>query len=94
MTVLALERYPVELRTVDEFAALLAEMIGAMREQAGLLWADAGRAFDDDPSFIVLSEWRTAGDADAWVGSRAAGSFLERFDVYLRGDVTRRRFGT
>lgn len=94
MTVLALERYPVELKSVGDFQALLAGMIAAMREQPGLLWADGARALDDDPSYIVLSEWRTAGDVDAWEESETARALTDRFDVFLRGDVTRRRFGS
>jgi quinol monooxygenase YgiN len=88
VTVLALERYPVDPSNVAAFEASMDERLGRMRAAAGNLWADLARAGDDAPSFLVLSEWRTAADADAW---DAAGS-PEDLDPLLRGDVTRRRF--
>lgn len=92
MTVLAFERYPADRRTLEDAAALVAELVGVMREQPGLLWADGARAFDDDPSFVVWAEWRTVADADAWERAPAARSLHERLDPHLRGEVTRRRF--
>lgn len=92
MTVLALERYPVERRTLEGGTAIVSELVAVMREQPGLLWADAARATDDDPSFVVLAEWRTAADADAWEGGPEATAIGERLDPHLRGEVTRRRF--
>lgn len=91
MTVLQLERFAVDASATDAFGSLLAELLGEMREQPGLLWADAARATDDDPSFILLSEWRTAPDADRW-DDDAGLAFADRVNAQLRGEVTRRRF--
>jgi quinol monooxygenase YgiN len=65
-----------------------------MRSAPGALWADAARAGDDDPSWIVLSEWRTAADLDAWESGPASTQFSQAADALLRGDITRRRFGS
>jgi heme-degrading monooxygenase HmoA len=92
VTVLLFERYPVAAAATSDFASLLGELLADVREQPGLLWADAARAMDDDPSFIVASEWRTDGDAQRWAGGEEARVFAERADVHLRGEVTRRRF--
>lgn len=91
MTVLAFERYPV---ADDEarFREALDGLLEHMRESSGVLWADAGKAFDDEPSYIVLSEWRTEADLDAWEQTGDSRSFGDEIDVLLRGDVTRRRF--
>jgi quinol monooxygenase YgiN len=91
-TVLAFERHPVALESADAFGELLAPVLEAMRSAPGALWADAARAADDDPSWIVLSEWRTAADLDAWEAGSEATEFAQASDALLRGDVTRRRF--
>lgn len=92
MTVLAFERYPIDPVRAEEFDRLADELLGAMRAAPGVLWADAARAFDDEPSRVLLSEWRTQADVDAWEGGREARSFAEASEVLLRGEVTRRRF--
>jgi quinol monooxygenase YgiN len=91
VTVLALERYPVAFGSYDDFEALLTELLVRMRRQPGLLWADGGRAGGD--GYVLLSEWRTPGDLDAWRNSPAAASWEESTDPLLAGDATHRRFG-
>lgn len=91
-TVLAFERHPVAPERADAFGELLSPMLEAMRAAPGALWADAARAADDDPSWIVLSEWRTSADLDAWEAGVQATEFAQASDALLRGDVTRRRF--
>ncbi len=92
MTVLAFERHPVDPSHEEAFEDALRAFVDEIRAAPGALWADAARAFDDDPSYVVASEWRTEADADAWEASEAATAFRERTDALLRGDVTRRRF--
>jgi quinol monooxygenase YgiN len=89
LTVLLFERYPVDAAHVSRFEELAAERLRALRSCEGNLWADVARAGDDEPSFVLLSEWRTPGDADA-----APPGADPAFDVVLRGDVTQRRFGS
>jgi quinol monooxygenase YgiN len=91
---LAFERYPVDPKSTDRFVAAVNEVLPAMRSASGALWADAMKAFDDDPSYLLLSEWRTDADLDAWESGAAARSFRDGIDVHLRGDPTRRRFGS
>jgi quinol monooxygenase YgiN len=91
-TVLAFERHPVAPESADAFGNLLAVMLEAMRSAPGALWADCARATDDDPSWIVLSEWRTEADLDAWETGGGSKEFAQASDALLRGDVTRRRF--
>lgn len=92
MTVLAFQRFPVAVHSIEAFEELLNGILAAMRSAGGALWADATRAFDDDPSYILLSEWTTPADLDAWEAGTGAAAFEERIDVHLRGDPTRRRF--
>ncbi len=91
-TVLAFERHPVAPESADAFGEIVAVMLEAMRAAPGALWADAARAADDDPSWIVLSEWRTEADLAAWEVGGGATAFAQTSDALLRGDVTRRRF--
>jgi quinol monooxygenase YgiN len=91
VTVLSLERYPVAIESHEDFDVLLAELLIRMRRQPGLLWADGGRSSGD--GFIVLSEWRTPGDLDAWLTSPAVVWWEESTDPLLAGDPSRRRFG-
>lgn len=91
-TVLALERHPVHPARVDDFERLLDDVLAELRRQPGLLWADAASAVDDRPSYVLLSEWRTAGDLDAWEESTAFRDYAERGEAYLREAPTRRRF--
>jgi heme-degrading monooxygenase HmoA len=92
LTVLRFERYPVDAKRTEGFEALVGAFLDAMRAAPGLLWADATKAFDDDPSYVVLSEWRTDADLDAWESSGAATTFGDGVDVHLRDDPTSRRF--
>lgn len=91
-TVLAFERHPVHPAAVGRFEAFLHDLLEGVRGAPGLLWADAARAVDDEPSFIILSEWRTAEDLDAWEASTAARELGERAEGWVRGRPTRRRF--
>jgi quinol monooxygenase YgiN len=90
VTVLRLDRYPVGSDRSSAFEALLPEYLAAIREAAGALWADAART--SGGHYLVLSEWRTAADLDAWEGSGADTGFTQAADVLLEGDVGRRRF--
>lgn len=91
-TVLAFERHPVQPTRVDEFERLLDEILRDLRRQPGLLWADAAAAFDDRPSYVLLSEWRTGADLDAWEEGTAFREHTQRGDAYRREAPTRRRF--
>jgi quinol monooxygenase YgiN len=93
-TVLLYERHAVHPAQVDAFSRLAAELVDELRVQPGVLWADAARAFDDDPSFVFMSEWRTAADLDAWEATDAFGAQRDRVDVLVREDPTRRRFAS
>lgn len=88
LSVLTFERYPVDPSGLAAFEELAAQRVARMREAAGNLWADLSRAADDQPSFLLLGEWRSGADADAW----HAAEPLDPFDAVLRADVTVRRF--
>ena len=88
MTVLHLERFPVDPAHVPAFERLAAERIEAARSAPGVLWADLGRCSDDTPSYLLLVEWASEADADAF----EAGHDLDGFDAVLRAEPTRRRF--
>lgn len=92
MTVLSFERYPVDPQRTQEFVALVDKLLEEMRSAPGVLWADATKAFDDEPSYILLGEWRTDADLEAWNGDPSAKAFRDDVDVNLRGEPTRRRF--
>lgn len=92
MTVLSFERYPVDPKHADVFEALVGELLEKMRSAPGALWADCARAFDDEPSYLLLSEWRTGADLEAWQASGVPAGFGGSADVTLRGEATRRSF--
>lgn len=77
---------------MDAFASLVEKVLEKMRAAEGNLWADGMRPMDDDPSYIVLSEWRTPADLDAWDEGTDARAFSEEADLHLRSEPTRRRF--
>jgi quinol monooxygenase YgiN len=91
LTVLSLQRFPVDAQQLAVFEDLAGRLVEAMRTAPGNLWADAARAFDDDPSYLVLSEWRGVADADAWDASQDALELEEGIYPLLRADPTRRR---
>ena len=91
MTVLSLQRFPVDPARLELFDAIVRRLVEAMRVASGNLWADAARAFDDDPSYLVLSEWRARADADAWDASQRAVDLDAEVHPLLRGEPTRRR---
>jgi quinol monooxygenase YgiN len=88
LTVLVLKRFGVDPSQVAAFEELAAALVDRARAAPGLLWADLSRAADDPPSFLLLCEWRTEADADAF----EASADLEAFDPLLRGEITDRRF--
>jgi len=90
VTVLSVERFAVAVGAEAEFGSLLADLLATVRGQPGLLWADGAPA--DGAGFIVVSEWRTAADLDAWEGSDAAAAWDESVDPLLTADRGRRRF--
>jgi quinol monooxygenase YgiN len=94
LTVLSFERYPVDPKQTGRFEALVEELLEKMRSAPGALWADCARAFDDEPSYLLLSEWRTDADLEAWQASDGPVRFGESADVALRGEVTRRSFAS
>ena len=91
MSVLSLEQYTISGASRETFEPLLAEHLAVMREHPGLMWADGGRAEDDD-RYVLLSEWRTQGDLDAWEATAEAAKWEESTDPLLAADTTRRRF--
>lgn len=91
MTVLAFERYPVDPSSTEAFEGLVNRLLRRAREAPGILWADAAKAFEDEPSYLVLSEWRTEADLDAWEATDDVGELRNDVELLLREDVTRRR---
>jgi quinol monooxygenase YgiN len=92
LTVLCLERFPVDAGRTDDFERAVADMLVALRAAPGAMWADVARTLDGDPSYLLTAEWRTEADADAWNASVTASEFVQGAEALLRGDVTRRRF--
>jgi len=66
-------------------------MLGAMRSAPGALWADLLAA---EEGYVLLSEWRTAGDLDAFEASTVADAFARALDPVLAGERTKRRFSS
>ena len=92
MTVLSFERYPVASEQVEAFERAVAELIGTLRSAGGALWAEALRGQDPAGGYVVVVEWRTEADADAWTSSAEALRFAQDVDVLLGAEITRRRF--
>ncbi len=92
MTVLSFERYPVDPSKSDEFESLVADLLVEMRSAEGILWADVAQAFDDEPSYVLLGEWRTEADLEAWMATGNSSGFEEVVVALLRGETTRRRY--
>jgi quinol monooxygenase YgiN len=88
LTVFQLERFPVDPAHVPAFEQLADERVEAARSSRGMLWADLARCTDDPPSYLLLVEWTSAEEADAF----AAEHGLDGFDAVLRSEPTRRRF--
>ncbi|HVE93032.1 MAG TPA: antibiotic biosynthesis monooxygenase family protein [Actinomycetota bacterium] len=91
-TALWLERLPVHPARVVELEGLLGEMVAEMRSAAGCLWTDASAAMDDVPSYLVLSEWRSSSDLEAWLGGAGCRELGLRREPWLRDSVSGRRF--
>lgn len=91
MSVLSLEQYSVAAGSRTDFEPLLAELLTVMRTQPGLLWADGGRT-EDETAYVLLSEWRSQADLDAWQKTPASRDWEQATDPLLTGDGTRRRF--
>lgn len=88
MTVLVLERYPVDPAHLPRFDELASDRIDQMRSAPGILWAEGARTADEESGFLVIAEWRTDADAEAFRNANV----LDVFDAVLVGDVTVRRF--
>ena len=90
MTVLAVERFVLVPGSEEHLRELAMPALDALRSAPGALWADLAGLED---GFLLVSEWRSAGDADAWDDGEASRSFVRGLDPYLVGERTRRRFG-
>jgi len=89
VTVLAFERFVVVPGGEERLRELAASALEAIREAPGALWADLAGVED---GFLLVSEWRAAGDADAWEAGEAARAFALGLDPLLVGERTKRRF--
>ena len=92
MSVLLYERYPVDPVRSREFEHAANELLSALRKAPGALWAELSRAVDGDQTYLLIAEWRTEADADAWAASGPAVEFMRAVDVLLGAEITRRRF--
>ena len=92
MTVLSFDRYPVAPDRIEDFERAVVDLLVAMRTSPGALWAEGLRAPDSSGGYVVLAEWRTDADVDAWGSSERAAAFADSVDVLLGAEVTRRRF--
>lgn len=90
-TVLSFERHPVTPANAQALESLVSELVRAIREAPGALWAQAAGVADDE-AYLVLSEWRTAADLDAFEAGEAATRFDRSADPLRVGEPTRRRF--
>lgn len=82
----------MEPARTQDFERLVADLLAGMRSAPGALWADVARTADDDPAYLLIAEWRTAPDADAWGTSVTASAFTRTVDALLTGEITRRSF--
>jgi quinol monooxygenase YgiN len=92
LTVLLHSRFPVDGERIKEFEDRATRLLAAMRAAPGLLWADASRIVEGEPSYLIASEWRTDADADAFDAGNDVSAFVADLDVLLRGDPSYRRF--
>ena len=89
MTVLAFDRFSVMPGSEPQLRELTDGALRALRNAPGALWADIAGT---DDGFMIVAEWRSAGDADAWDEGDTARSFVRGLDPILVGERTRRRF--
>jgi quinol monooxygenase YgiN len=89
LTVLSFERFTTAPDADERFAARVEVHLEGLRRAAGALWADLAGVRG---GYLLLSEWRTPADLDAWEAGEAAQNFWGDLDVYLIGEPTRRRF--
>jgi quinol monooxygenase YgiN len=90
LTVLSFERFTIVPDDAAEpFVARVEQCLDELRRAPGALWADLA-GFRG--GFMLLSEWRTAADLDAWEAGTVDQNFRADIDVYLIGEPTRRRF--
>lgn len=73
----------------ERLRELAVPALEALRRAPGALWADLA---DVEDGFLLVSEWRSAGDADAWDAGDAARAFVRSLDPLLVGERTHRRF--
>jgi quinol monooxygenase YgiN len=90
VTVLAFERFTVMPGSEDRLRDLTEGTLRALRNAPGALWADIAGT---DDGFMIVAEWRSAGDVDAWDEGETARTFIQGLDALLVGERTRRRFG-
>jgi quinol monooxygenase YgiN len=90
LTVLSFERFSVTPEAEVRVREIATTVLDALRAAPGALWAELATAADG--GFLLVSEWRTAPDADAWGTGEAAANFAQELDPHLVGEYTRRRF--
>lgn len=89
MTVLSFKRFVTVPDGDEPFAARSEIHLEALRRAPGALWAELTGL---PGGYIILSEWRTGADLDAWEGAATAQAFSRDVDVLLVSEPTDRRF--
>ena len=89
MTVLSFERFTAAPDADERFVARVEIHLEELRRAPGALWADLAGVRG---GYLLVSEWRTAADLDAWEAGNSAQNFRGDLDVFLIGEPTRRRF--
>jgi quinol monooxygenase YgiN len=90
-TVLHFERHTAAPGKAVELLEVLSKVTVAMRTSPGVLWAEAAQV-DGDGSILLLSEWRTAADLEAYASGSEARELDEEADPLRQADPTRRAF--
>ncbi len=89
MSILRLERLLVAHGATEALERNATATVEDIRRADGALWAEVSAVED---GFLLLSEWRDAGDLETWERSERAAALAAERDPLLGAEPTRRTY--
>jgi heme-degrading monooxygenase HmoA len=93
MAILAYLRFRLaESANIQDFEVDMRAMAELAKTQPGYMWSEMGRSLQDQPVYVVVSEWDDIDDVRRWEHSKAHVAIQRKWEPHLHEPLVHRRF--